>query len=531
MLTSKFISSISKIYRMKIFGLLMLLLLFGANISFAQKTKKPLRIEINANIENNIFQLIPCHEKGVLLFYKSNLKDKDGRVKWIFTLFNKDLEEKWIREIPLLENVTFNKYVSDEEYSYILFHNSGKKASAKFNLQILKYSLINEDFTLVSEDIPEKAKIVNIETFKKKAYLGLQLRKDKVELDIIDLVSGELIQMPVVFKNKNVLSAIYVNKIKNTVGIVLTNFESRNKKKMYLVEFKLNGTHLGSTEIATAGNDYVLNYARLNTNKKGENILIGTYNINKVKISELKDENQIESTGFYISKVADNEQKFIKFYNFLDFENFYGSQASRNIITLKKRAKRKNKDNKDFSLDYNLIMHDIYETDSSTILIAELYYAKFHTVTNFTYDYYGNSIPYTYQVFDGYSFFNTILCGFDDNGNMQWNHGFEIRDVLSYDISKHICPLIIDEDIILAYNREGQIASKIFYKDEIIGDLEYFNLEPKHKKDFVLEDKNSNMIHWYDDYFLCSGYELIRNNSLSKKNKRTVFYINKIKFN
>ena len=176
-------------------------------------------------------------------------------------------------------------------------------------------------------------------------------------------------------------------------------------------------------------------------------------------------------------------------------------------------------------------MHDIYETDSSTILIAELYYAKFHTVTNFTYDYYGNSIPYTYQVFDGYSFFNTILCGFDDNGNMQWNHGFEIRDVLSYDISKHICPLIIDEDIILAYNREGQIASKIFYKDEIIGDLEYFNLEPKHKKDFVLEDKNSNMIHWYDDYFLCSGYELIRNNSLSKKNKRTVFYINKIKFN
>ena len=114
---------------------------------------------------------------------------------------------------------------------------------------------------------------------------------------------------------------------------------------------------------------------------------------------------------------------------------------------------------------------------------------------------------------------------------MQWNHGFEIRDLISYDIEKHISPLLLGEDILAAYNRKGQIASKLFYKNEVIGNLEYFNLESKYKKDYILEEENSNMIHWYDNYFLCYGYQLIRNNSLAKMNKRTVFYMNKIRFN
>ncbi|MCD4771948.1 MAG: hypothetical protein K8R41_01040 [Bacteroidales bacterium] len=528
---TKFIRSALLKSRNNIIGLLLLLVFCVSNISFAQKGSKPMRIEINSRIDNNAFNIIPCKDKGVLLMFKTIHKTDDGKAKWVFTLFNKEMKEIWTQEIPLQEDVAFKKYVSDEKFSYLLFHNSGKKGSAKFNLQILKYSLIKESFTLVSENIPDKAEVVDIKVYKKKAYLGLQLRKDKIELNIIDLISGELVQMPVVFKNKNILSAISVNKIKKRVGIVLTNFESRNKNKMYLVEFKLDGTFVGSTEIKTEKNDYVLNYAKLYINKKGENILIGTYSIDNVKISDLKDEDEIKSSGFYISKVADNEQKYIRFYNFLDFENFYGSHASRNIVILKKRAKRQNKDNKDFSIDYNLIMHDIYETDSNLVLIAELYYAKYHTVTNFTYDYYGNSIPYTYQIFDGYSFFNTIITGFDDDGNIEWNHGFEIKDLISFDIEKHISPLFIEEDILIAYNRNGQLASKIFYKGEVIGNLEYFDLEPKYKKDFILDEKNSNMIHWYNNYFLCYGYQMIRNNSLAKKNKRTVFYMNKIRFN
>ena len=504
---------------------------FITEISFAQKGNKPMRIEIRSKIDNNVFHLIPCKEKGALLCFKSINRDNDGNIKWIFSLFNKQMDEVWTKEIPLQKNVNYNKYILNDEFAYIVFHDSEKKGSAKFNLQILKYSLSKQSFSLISEIVPDKSELVDIKIYNDKAYLGFQMRKDKVELSIVDLISGELTKMPVVFKNKNVLSAISINKKENTVGVVLTNSESRKHYKMYLVEFALNGKLIRTTEIKTGKNNYVLNYARLNSNKNGENILIGTYSINSVNIKDLKNEEKIKSSGFYISKVTENEQKYIKFYNFLDFENFYGSQASRNIIMLKNKAKRQNKKNNDFSLNYNLIMHDVYETDSSLLLIAELYYQKYHTVTDFSYDYYGNSIPYTYQVFDGYSFFNTIISGFDNEGNMQWNHGFEIRDIISFDITKHISLLIFDEDIMLTYNRSGQVASKMFYRDEVIGNLEYFNLESKYKKDFVIEEENSNMIHWYNNYFLCFGYQLIRNNLIAKKNKRTVFYINKIRFN
>ncbi len=55
-------------------------------------------------------------------------------------------------------------------------------------------------------------------------------------------------------------------------------------------------------------------------------------------------------------------------------------------------------------------------------------------------------------------------------------------------------------------------------------------LESKYRGDKVMEDLGSRMIHWYDNYFICYGYQKIKNNRISG-GKRTTFYFNKLAFN
>ena len=38
------------------------------------------------------------------------------------------------------------------------------------------------------------------------------------------------------------------------------------------------------------------------------------------------------------------------------------------------------------------------------------------------------------------------------------------------------------------------------------------------------------MAYWYNDYFLCFGYQEIKNIALGQNNKRKVFFINKMEF-
>ena len=59
--------------------------------------------------------------------------------------------------------------------------------------------------------------------------------------------------------------------------------------------------------------------------------------------------------------------------------------------------------------------------------------------------------------------------------------------------------------------------------------LQNISIESKFKGDKVMEDLGSKMIHWYQNYFICYGYQQIRNNRVSG-GKRTVFYFNKLAF-
>jgi len=261
-----------------------------------------------------------------------------------------------------------------------------------------------------------------------------------------------------------------------------------------------------------------------------EKLLIGTYDVVKGSSIDKKNYFDSESSGFYSIKIKDNRQADSYYYNFLDLENMTGYLKSNEYHQARKKASKKDNSKEELSVGFDLLIHDIVQKDSLYYFVAEAYYEEYHTVTSTYYDYYGHPVPVSYSVFDGFRYFNAFISCIDKDGIKIWDNGMEIFNILTYDLKKRVNVYLSDEDILMAYNREGKIAAKIINGTDVIEGMEYFPLESTYTKDKIMEDTKSSMEYWYDNYFLAYGFQTIRNNSLVNRSKRVVFYINKVAF-
>jgi len=80
------------------------------------------------------------------------------------------------------------------------------------------------------------------------------------------------------------------------------------------------------------------------------------------------------------------------------------------------------------------------------------------------------------------------------------------------------------------YSSQNRLYYKISGGPNSDNTLQNISLESTYKGDKVTEDLGSKMIHWYNNYFICYGYQKIKNNRVSG-GKRTIFYFNKLAFN
>jgi hypothetical protein len=238
----------------------------------------------------------------------------------------------------------------------------------------------------------------------------------------------------------------------------------------------------------------------------------------------------VESTGFFYSRISGNQQKNIAFYNFLEFKNAGNLLDKKDIMMLRKKAMKKNLDLTSFSLDYTLLLHPVIRKDSTFILMAEAFNPQYHSETFTDFDYYGRPFTNSYSVFDGYRYNSAIITGFDDKGKLLWDNNMEIRNLVSFDLEQKVNTIFTAGDIVLTYQGEGKLASKIVKGYDVIEKLDYSPVEMSLPDDKLLSETKSKMIPWYDNYFLCSGYQEIRNVALEGNNKRLVYYFSKIKF-
>ena len=476
------------------------------------------------------YKLVPCNHNGILVFFDSEKEGSypDTRI-WNFALYDRNMKQQWLADTALLAGASFRGYSSDDQNTYLFFLDTDKIRS-EYNMQILKVDYTLNEFELINVMIPEKSDPLNFQIIGNKAIIALNNSTFVPQIAFISLSDGALKIVKPELEGLNIIQELQYDYHNRELFIVVDNYLGKKKNVLMILNISLDGTLKQSLSIEPVLENKVLNEARLAFTGKDTLMVLGTYHYEVSRMSTREEEPGQESAGYFVARFVNGKQLMINYYNFLEFEELYRSLSSKTIADLRSKAEKQKNKGEEYSLDYTLLLHDIIAVDSSFTILSEAYYPEYRTVTNMYYDYYGRPIPQTYTVFDGYKYISGIAASFNEAGEILWDNGIEIRNVLTFNLTKYLGSYTSNGELALFYNNENQVHYKILGSEFGGGASQNITLERKYKGDKVMEDLGSRMIHWYDNYFICYGYQKIKNNRIAE-GKRTVFYFSKLAFN
>ena len=245
----------------------------------------------------------------------------------------------------------------------------------------------------------------------------------------------------------------------------------------------------------------------------------------------LKDQAQ----GIYVAKISYRGQKFIKYYNFAEFENFFEAYGVKEEKKIKKKAKRKKKKGKQLVLEVSLLIHDILEKDDEYVAVAEAYVPVYAQRTRYD-PITGMVITSNREEFIGYRYTHAMVAAFDkENGNMNWDNSFPIWNVISEKLKQKVQVVSEEKDSVttLIYNKEGYLLSRDIIDGEVIANRQMRPIETEFMNERIKSEYNSDIEHWYGNHFLAWGSRKIVDTGerlFSKDRNKQVFYFYKVSY-
>lgn len=534
------------------------------------QTGSPLRLEIPAPAGSDPFNYVTAGKYGVCVFFPTINQTAKDSVTWSFLMTDEQLKEKWDRLVPLHKDVTYLKSLSTREAIYLLFHDTkqNKEGNIFVFMIIPRLQVITEHRGM----IPDKAEVVDFEITDDVAYIGYNNRKSQPGIIAFSLVTGEKKNFTVTTEKDALLLDISVDTARQKLFATYKIQYSSAKNHLFVNQYKAAGTPEKTFDFTEQAEKKNFNSAEYIPLGDGKGLIAGTYGFNVTSTRRQYDyyNNYYNSyyynyySPYYYSRQSDydaNEDKTpvsdgyftasvnngtagkIKYYNFSGFTNAFKYITDPSALRIKsKPAKKKEKveqttptpqpedafDN-DRTLNLRLITHEAIVHNGQLIITSEAYSPEYHTNTQMSYDYYGRAFPNSYQVFDGFRYSHAFVAGFDSSGNMAWNNGMEMRDIITKYLNRKLNCLFENDETVLYYNANNKVAFKTIKGNNIIDNTSYTTLTPKRAKDQPIDEYLGTIEHWYDDYFIATGYQTIRNNYL-ESNKRNVFYISKMAF-
>ncbi|MCF8296715.1 MAG: hypothetical protein K9J13_04145, partial [Saprospiraceae bacterium] len=370
----------------------------GFSLSFAQKSGKPLRVEIEANHFSDQYYIVPIADNGVMLFSKSDQYTKDKDI-WIFTKYNTQFKEEWTKKYPIENGYDYKEFYYNDDMLYVFFNDNYQ---GETKIEIVKINLKDEDIKDVSTSFKPKSNLSYYKVLHDNIFVagstmpttmescgqmcltytclpilfGLTTYKIKPVVVNVDLSSKKKKILSPVLKGNSYVISVNANQDANTMNVVLkcdNNSNAFNKSEGFTMvyEYDDKGELNSSLKLKSKSSNDLLDGKIMQVDEK-EKIFIGTYS----KLNGKKKMGSGYADGMCFSKIVDNQQDFIKYYDFTDFDNFYASVSAR----FKKKIDRKKKRGKDVSVGFLLLVHDeIIVRNDEYIMIGEAYYPEYHT--------------------------------------------------------------------------------------------------------------------------------------------------------
>jgi len=488
--------------------------------------EKPVRVEIPARSTDETYHIIPLNSTGVLLYFRSVETVNDSLTKWYFSLYDQNLHPIWVKSIPVRTGMEIRDYYLEHEMLTLLFLASEKVKGITGSEMIVRLDCKSGKFSGNRHSLSGNVIPVEFLVSQDHTFLGYNLKNEPAHIQVIDLESGKVADYPLTSSGT----------MSNLTGFILDTLNSilyatiRKpvlKKHIVCDLLKMNfaGTILSETEISTVSPLWEIRNPQLILVNPDELLVIATYSVSG------KNGSLTSSSGFFTCRFRNGIQTDIHLMNFLDLKNFQNIVAEKDLIAIKKKALKKNRPINDYVPEVNLLVHPVIFHHDQVIFMGESYVPEYHP-ENFTeFDFYGRPYINTYNVFDGYRYTSAIIAGFDKTGNLKWNNSMEIRNLISTELIPKVNLFCSYSDtMVLCYSSEARIASKIIRENEVVEKLDFSGIEQMNPEDKMLSDSKNYMVPWYGPFFLCYGYQEIKNINSSEDKKRLVYYFTKVRF-
>lgn len=503
-----------------------ILILFSLTCFLSGKTQTGVvRLEFEAAINSDIYELIPLGNNGFIVFYETREYAGEESKNWLFSFYSPSFQEAWKASIPVIENGVYEDYLRQDSMLYIFFMNAEKVRSGAANFQILTIDLKNGLSYETRGALPSSGSFVSFSLSPGRAQIALNLKNEQAGIYSVDLKSGIVNPFLLTYPDQNFIEDMVYDSANNQVLCVITNYLSKRQNKMYLITLAPDASFLSDQEILPVMSGKYLNSAKIILADTSDMYLLGIYGNIPAKIPVQSDYFGVESAGVFITKIRAGKQEFMNYYNFMEFRNLRAGVSARDFYRLQKK---KDRESPEVSMNYELLLHKPELRDSTLVMMMEAFYPEFRTVSDISYDYWGRPVTHTYSVFDGFRFFNTIMTGFNSDGELAWDNSIEVNSTPTFSLEKKSSYFFDGKPALLFYNDGARISYRICLKNSELEPFSVLDLETSEFGDKITAIGANYVTHWYDYYFLAYGYHTIQNNLLTGKNERTVFYINKI---
>jgi hypothetical protein len=161
----------------------------------------------------------------------------------------------------------------------------------------------------------------------------------------------------------------------------------------------------------------------------------------------------------------------------------------------------------------------------------DVFEPEYHTETYTDFDFYGRPYTNSYSVFDGYRFKTGIITAINFQGDLLWDNTLPFRNFLTMDLRpKMVAYPAGENEYALCYLTDGIIASRIISGSSLREATSYLPLDLSESGDKLVRETRSGLYHWYDNYFIASGFQEIKNIGGEAGNRKNVYYFTKIRF-
>lgn len=497
--------------------------------SSSSATDRPLRVEIPAKSTDETYHVIPVNTTGILFYFRSVETAGDTLTKWYFSLYDKNLHSVWVKSIGIRTGLEVKDYYMGNDTLTLIYLAGEKTKGLSGSEMIVRLDCRSGTFKGSRHTVSANLIPVKFRVYKDQAFFGYNLKNEPARIQVVDLESGKATDYPL--SSPGVISAVSGFLIDSGSGNLYVTIRKpilKNHIVCYLLKMNRLGTILSETEISTISETWELVNPQLLLVNTDDLLVIATFSVSGRSV---KMGSPTGSSGFYTCRIKNGIQSDIRFKNFLELKNFHSLIGEKDMLAIKKKAAKKNRSITDYAPEVNLLIHPLTVLDNQVLFIGESYVPEYHP-ENFTeFDFYGRPYINTYNVFDGYRYTSAVIAAFDKSGNLKWDNSMEIRNLISPELTPKVNVYCSSSDtMVLCYSSEARIASKIIREDQVVEKLDFSAMDQLYSEDKVLTESRNYMVPWYGPFFLCSGYQEIKNINSTEDRKRLVFYFTKVRF-